>query len=264
MSELKYYKLSGKINFKSYLIALLIAIIASYYLGKFYHYFNDQFYQFIIEKIFKSDVQSHSNEFRVVVTKLLTRGETGIILFIVVLIILLFPSLITLGLMAGIMDILRNGGKSRNRIVDTILFIPLSFLCFFVSNEYLITTIWDYIELSIFLILALIFAIRTTHYFCENCSKTYISTEFHTTSELNSDDYLEDVIKEGIDDEKRFEEKAILEKEDVENLYYVELNKCDTCGSQIVKIESKIIKVDSNGKKKIKDGKKITEDLIIS
>ena len=59
-------------------------------------------------------------------------------------------------------------------------------------------------------------------------------------------------------------EKEILEKDDVLNFSFVNLNKCETCGSQIVKIESKIIEVDSDGKKKIKDGKKITEHLIIS
>ena len=132
------------------------------------------------------------------------------------------------------------------------------------SNKYKIDSIWDFIELSIWLVLFYALAQSSTNYFCEKCSKTYKVKKFYSTSELNSDDYLENVIKEGIDDEERFEEKAILEKEDVKNLYYVELNKCYSCGSQIVKIESKIIEVDSDGKKKIKDGNKITEDLLIS
>jgi hypothetical protein len=76
--------------------------------------------------------------------------------------------------------------------------------------------------------------------------------------------FLENAIEKDFDKEIKYEKKEILEKDDVLNFSYVELNKCDTCGSQIVKIESKTIEVDSDGKKKIKDGKEIIKDLIIS
>ncbi len=263
MSELKYYKPSGKIDFKSYLLGFILSVIATYFIGELYLYLSNKFYSFVIEGVLKSDLESHTNQLGAIVAKVLVRPK-GFIVLLVILGILIIPLLITLLLMAGIMVVLRENGKSRNKIIDFISFIILASICFFVSNEYEITTTVDYIELFIFCLLALILSIGTTHYFCEKCSKTYQETKFYSTSKLNSDDYLEDVIKEGIDDEERFEEKAILEKEDVENLYYVELNKCDDCGSQIIKIESKIIEVDSDGKKKIKDVKKITEDLIIS
>lgn len=263
MKELNYYKSSGKVNYKSYLISVVIAIIASYFIGELYLYLSNKFYSFVIEGILKSDIESHTNQLGAIVAKVLARPK-GFIVLLVILGVLIIPLIITLLLIASVMVLLRENGKSRNKIMDFILFNILSSICFFVSNEYEITTTGDYIEFIIFFLLALILSIGTTHYFCEKCSKTYKETKFYFISELNSDEFLKNVIKKGIETENKYEEKEILEKEDVENLYHIELNKCDSCGSQIIKIESKIIEVDSDGKKKIKDGKKITEDLLIS
>ena len=262
MSELKYYKLSGKVDFKSYLIGVIIAIILSYFIGELYLFLNNKFYSFIIEGILKSDLESHSNQLGATVSKVLARPK-GFIVLLVIIGILIIPLLIILLLMAGLMLVLRENGKSRNKIIDFITFVILSSICFFVSNEYEITTTIDYIEFFIFCLLALILSLGTTHYFCEKCFKTYKETKFYLISDFSSDVFLENAIKKGFDKEIKYEEKEILEKEDVLNISYVELNKCDTCGSQIVKIESKIVEVDSDGKKKIKDGKKITEDLVI-
>jgi hypothetical protein len=263
MSELKYYKLSGKVDFKSYLIGVIIAIILSYFIGELYLFLNNKFYSFIIEEILKSDLESHSNQLGATVAKVLARPK-GFIVLVVILGILIIPLLITLLLMAGLMGVLRENGKSRNKIIDFISFVILSSICFFVSNEYEITTTIDYIEFFIFCLLALILSLGTTHYFCEKCSKTYKETKFYLISDFSSEVFLENAIKKGFDKEIKYEEKEILKKDDVLNISYVELNKCDTCDAQIVKIESKIVEVDSEGKKKIKDGKKITEDLLIS
>jgi hypothetical protein len=165
--------------------------------------------------------------------------------------------------MACVMLALRQIGKSRNKIIDFISFVILSSICFFVSNEYEITTIVNYIEFFIFCLLALLFSLWSTYYFCEECSKKYKETIFYLISDLNNDVFLDNVIKNGLEIENRYTEKQILENEDIENLYHVELNKCDTCGSQIVKIASNIIDWE-NGKKKIEYSKTITEHLIIN
>lgn len=263
MSELKYYKLSGKVNFKSYLFSVVIAIILSYFIGELYLFLNNKFYSFIIEEVLKSDLESHSNQLGAIVAKVLARPK-GFLVLLVILGILIIPLLITLLLMFGVMGVLRESGKSRNKIIDFVSFVILSSICFFVSNEYEITTTVDYIEFFIFCLLALILSLWTTHYFCEKCSKTYKETKFYLISDFSSDVFLENAIKKGFDKEIKYEEKEILEKDDVLNISYVELNKCDTCDSQIVKIESKIVEVDSEGKKKIKNGKKIIEDLLIT
>ena len=262
MSELKYYKHSGKINIKTYLICFFIAIIVSYYIGQFYNYFNGQYYQFIIEKVFKSYIDTPSNKFSIVFAKLLSHPK-GTIILCILTVILLLPFFTTLILMCGVIIPIKVVSQSRNKIVDLITFIPLSLICFFVGNKYIISTTLDYIELSLFLIFAF-FASNDTNYFCEKCTETYEETEFYLISDYNSDMSLQDLIKNGIDKEIKYKKKEILEKDDVLNFSFVKLNKCETCGSQIVKIESKIIEVDSDGKKKIKDGKKITEHLIIS
>ncbi len=255
MSEFKYYKPSGKINFKEYLVVFIIAIILTYFIGEFYHYFNNKFYSFIIEEVLKFDFERHSGQ----LSKVLARPKGFIVLGI-----LIIPLLITLLLIAGVFYLLREGGQSRNKIIDFISFLILSQICFFVSNEYEIITTVDYIEFFIFCLLAMILSVKTTHYFCEKCSETYKQTEFYLISDFNSDVFLKNIIKKGIDKEIKYEEKEILEKDDVQNFSYVKLYKCDTCGSQIVNIKAKIIDVDSNDNKKIKDGKEITKDLIIN
>jgi hypothetical protein len=101
------------------------------------------------------------------------------------------------------------------------------------------------------------------HYFCEKCFKSYKEKNFYLISKLDSDVFLENVINNGLNVEITYKEEQILKKDDIENLYYVELNECDTCHSKIVKIESKRRKWE-NGKKKIEYGKTITEHLIIN
>lgn len=274
MSELKYYKLSGKFNFTKYTFYFLISVVASYLTGLLYLKFSEIVHYIIFDKVLSIDIQleSFSDKLGFIISKLLSNnGKAGLIVlilmsfFAILLVVLYFlPFFITIISLIAISDYLRTLAESRNRKLDTIIFLVLFFICFFVSQSYKVDTFYDYIELFLFLIISVLLSNGTTNYFCEKCSKTYKWKKFYLTSELNSDDILENVNKEGIDEEERFDEKEILEKEDVKNLYYVELNKCDTCGSQIVKIESKIIELDSDGKKKIKEDKIIAENLIIS
>lgn len=274
MRELKYYKLSGKFNLPKYTLYFLISIVASYIAGLLYLKFSEFVHYIIFDKVLSVDIQieSLSDKIGFIVSKLMSKnGKAGFIVlilmfFLAILLIILYflPFLITIMSLIAITGYLRTLAESRNRKIDSIIFLVLFFICFIVSESYKIDTITDYIELFIFLIISIAHSNGSTNYFCEKCSKTYKETKFYTTSKLNSNDFLEYVIKKGIQKDSKFEEKQILEKEKIENLYHIELNECDTCGSQIVKIESKIIEVDSDGKKKIKDGEKITEDLIIS
>lgn len=273
MSELKYYKLSGKFNLSKYTFYFLISVVASYLTGLLYLKFSEIVHYIIFDKVLSVDIrtESLSDKLGFIISKLMSNnGKAGLIVlilmffFALLLVILYFlPFLITIISLVAISGYLRTLAESRNRKLDNVIFLVLFFICFFVSQSYKIDTFTDYIELFIFLIISVAHSNGSTNYFCEKCSKTYKETRFYITSKLSSDDYLEDVIKEGIDNENRYNQKEILEKENVENLYYVELNKCDTCGSQIVKIESKILEVDSDGKKKIKDDKEIIKDLII-
>ena len=274
MRELKYYKLSGKIDLLKYTFYFILAIVVSYLIGLLYLKSDEIVHYLIFEKILKTNIQfeSFSDKLGFIFAKLMSHsGKAGLIVLVLILILplliilLLFvPFTITIFSLVGVTHYLRKEGKSRNRLVDSIIFIILFFISFIVSNKYKIDSITNYFELAVFLIFGYTFSQSSTNYFCEKCTKNYKETKFYSVSELNADDYLEDVIKKGIDIENRYEEKEILEKEDIEKLYYVELNKCDTCNSQIVKIESKIFDVNSDGKKKIKEGKKITEDLLIN
>jgi hypothetical protein len=262
MSGLKYYKPSGKIDFKSYLLGFILAIIASYFIGELYLYFNNKFQLFIIESVLKSDLESHTNQLAAIVFKVLDRPR-GFIILLVILGVLIIPLLITLLVMGFMMDYLRKKGKSRNKIIDFVSCIILTSICFFVSNEYTIITTIDCIVFFMFCLTAWFSSLGIPHYFCEKCFKSYKEKNFYLISKLDSDVFLENVINNGLNVEITYEEEQILEKDDIENLYYVELNECDTCHSKIVKIESKRRKWE-NGKKKIEYGKTITEHLIIN
>jgi hypothetical protein len=245
LNELKYYRASLKINFKKYIIAILIAIISFYLIGKLNYYLLQEMYLYSLKLIIKA---SHYNTPR---------------WWLVVTSTLLVQCLFILGVnklfMTNITTSLRKYGQSRNKVIDSIVFIPIYLMCWMVSvnfqnNGFLIDTI----GFVIFFISPLILIVFHTNYFCEKCKLTLTKSEFYTTSTHNTIDFLDEINQQGIDLKKRYKENYILVKKDVE------INKCDTCGSQIVKIESKTIEVDSDGKKKIKVGKKITEDLLIS
>jgi hypothetical protein len=262
MKELNYYKPSEKINLKYLILVFLCAMLLSYWVGLLYHYLNNIFYSFITEEVLK-DLEIHSNQLGAIIAKVLVAPK-GFLVVLLILFILFVPLILTFLLLGYIMIWLRKFGKSRNQSIDFILFVILSFICFFVSNEYKISTTGDYLKLFLFFLLALFLSLGTIHYFCEKCSITYKKTKFYLMSELNSDVFIEKGIEKRIEKGRRYKEKEVLDEDDIENIYYVELYKCKTCGSKIVTIESKIIEVDSDGKKKIKDGKKITEDLLLN
>ena len=136
MSELKYYKLSGKIDLLRFSIVFIIAIIASYLIGFLYLKMSEGFH-FFYESIQNSNIQIHNNQIGFLASKL--TNPRGIIALIVIVILFIvgpfLPFIISLLLMVGLIHLLREKGKSRNRNIDIISFVLLAFLCFIVSNK---------------------------------------------------------------------------------------------------------------------------------
>jgi uncharacterized membrane protein YhaH (DUF805 family) len=258
----RYYKESGKINYKLYLISLLFAIVSCYFIGLFYSYLSGELNSFIEHKILKLDIVNHSNRLGFIVSKTLSLPK-GYLVILFILFIYFIPFLITSILTVLLIFLVREFGKSRNKFIDTLSSICFCVLILFVSNHYEISTVDHYIELGVFILLSLIITLGITNYFCEECNQTFKESNFYTISKLDANTYLESIKKGQSKLINRYSEKEILEKESLSNLFYVTLNVCENCSSQILDLKTKIIEIDANNKKTIKDKEDIVKDLII-